>query len=131
MNKPQIIESNGKPAFVVLPYEDWRKIESLMEDAEDNAALAKFRSDHEETVPIAIVDALLAGDNPVRVYRKHRGLTLAVLAHQSDIATPYLSQIETGKRRASTDVLKRLASVLGVGIDDLMATRKLGDTETR
>jgi DNA-binding XRE family transcriptional regulator len=120
MTKPQIIESDGKPAFVVLPYDEWQRIESLIEDAEDNAALEAYHADPGRTLPADVVDALVDGKNPIRVFREHRGMTMAVLAARSGIAIPYLSQIETGKRKAGIEVLKKLAEVLAVTVDDLI-----------
>jgi DNA-binding XRE family transcriptional regulator len=120
MTKPQIIESDGKPAFVVVPIAEWRRIESLIEDAEDNAAAEAFHRNRVETFPISVADALVAGENPVRIFRKHRGMTLAAVAERCGIAVPYLSQIETGKRKASSDVLKKLAEALAVSVDDLI-----------
>jgi hypothetical protein len=120
MIKPQIIESGGKPAFVVIPYDEWSRIEALIEDAQDNAALDDFRRNPTETFPISVADALLAGDNPVRVFREFRGVTLKAIAERCAITVPYLSQIETGKRHASAEVLKKLAEALGVTVDDLI-----------
>jgi DNA-binding XRE family transcriptional regulator len=120
MIKPQIIENDGKPAFAVLPYAEWCRIESLLVDAQNNAALDTFRHNQEETFPIQVADALLAGKNPVRVFRLYRKMVQAVLADQCGIATPYLSQIETGKRKASSDILKKLSAALHVAVDDLI-----------
>jgi DNA-binding XRE family transcriptional regulator len=120
MIKPQIIEAGGKPAFAVLPYAEWQRIEELLEDAQDNAALESFRRNAEETFPVSVADSLIAGDNPIRVYRKHRKMSLSDVAEKCGIAKPYLSQIETGKRKASADVLKKLAVALGVSVDDLI-----------
>jgi DNA-binding XRE family transcriptional regulator len=120
MNKPQIIESDGKPAFVVLPFADWQRIAALIEDGEDNAALSAFRANGEETFPIAVADALIAGVNPIRVYRQYRAMTQQELAEKCGVAVPYLSQIETGKRHPSTDVIKKIADALSVSVDDLI-----------
>ena len=119
MTKPQIIEQDGKPAFVVLPISDWEQIQERLEDSSDQAALNRFREDQEETFPASVADALIAGENPVRVYRKHRGLTQHDLAKAADIAIPYLSQIESGKRTPSLDIAKNLAMSLGVSVDDI------------
>jgi transcriptional regulator with XRE-family HTH domain len=40
------------------------------------------------------------------------------------MARAYLSEIETGKKPGSVAALKRLAKVLGVDIDDLVAAHK-------
>lgn len=120
MTKLQIIEQDGKPAFAVLPIDEWRRIERLLEDASDQAAIDRWRESGEETFPAAVVYALVDGQNPVRVHREHRGLTQRALADAVGIAVPYLSQIETGKRGPSTDILKKLAEALRVSVDDLI-----------
>ncbi len=72
----------------------------------DRAALATFRerlaSGDEELIPAEIVDRLLSGENRLRVWREHRGLTIRALAEKAGLAQPYLSQIETGRRRGRT-----------------------------
>ena len=37
---PKIIEKNSKKEFVVLPYEEWLELQSVLEDAQD---LLEFR----------------------------------------------------------------------------------------
>jgi len=120
MTKPQIIESNGQPAFVVLSIAEWRRIEEILEDAADNAALDEWRSNQTETFPIAVADALIAGESPFRVFRRHRGLSQTDLARSAGISAPYLNQIEAGKRKPSTKVVKVLAGMLNVPIDALV-----------
>ncbi|MGE0211055.1 MAG: helix-turn-helix domain-containing protein, partial [Parvibaculaceae bacterium] len=39
---------------------------------------------------------------------------------KADIAQPYLSQIETGKREGTIRTMKRIAEALGVQLDDLV-----------
>jgi len=119
MTKPQIIEQDGKPAFAVVPIDEWRRIEELLEDASDQAAIDRFRDSGEETFPAEVVAALVAGENPVKVYRKHRDLTQHDLAKAAGITIPYLSQIESGKRKPSLDIAKELAVSLGVSVDDI------------
>ena len=74
----------------------------------------------EELVPAHVVDAILSGDNPVRVWKEHRGLTSKDLAQKAGISAPYLSQIESGKREGRLDALRKIAEALGVGLDDLV-----------
>jgi transcriptional regulator with XRE-family HTH domain len=71
-------------------------------------------------IPSEVTYALLDGANPVRVWREHRGLTQQQLAQAAGISVPYLSQIESGKRAGSTDVLAALARGLGRPLDDLI-----------
>ena len=67
-----------------------------------------------------MVYALLDGDNPIRVWREHRGLSQQQLAETAGISKPYLSQLEAGKREASQRVIRRLAKTLRVDLDDLI-----------
>ena len=71
-----------------------------------------------ESFPIEVVDRLLAGQNPIQVYRSHRNMTQAELA-AADIDAIYLSQLETGKRAGSTKTLAALAQALNITVDDL------------
>lgn len=73
-----------------------------------------------ESFPAEVVDRLLAGQNPIRVYRDHRGMTQGALAAAAGIHPVYLSQIETGKRTGSAKTLAAIAEALGVTVDDLI-----------
>ncbi len=73
-----------------------------------------------ESFPAEVVDRLLAGQNPIRVYRDHRGMTQGALAAAAGIHPVYLSQIETGKRTGSAKTLTAIAEALGVAVDELI-----------
>lgn len=73
-----------------------------------------------ESFPAEVVDRLLAGQNPIRVYRDHRGMTQGALAAAAGLHPVYLSQIETGKRTGSAKTLAAIAEALGVAVDDLI-----------
>ena len=120
MTKPQIIESDGKPAFVVVPYAEWSRIEEILEDAADNAALDAWVQNPTETFPASVADALIAGENAFRVFRRHRAMTQTEVAPKAGISVPYLNQIESGERRPSTRVVKGLAAALNVPVDALL-----------
>lgn len=59
----------------------------------------------EELIPAEVTYAILDGANPVRVWREQRGLTQQQLADAAGISTPYLSQIESGKRTGCPDFI--------------------------
>lgn len=75
--------------MVTIPREEYERLVRLAEDAEDAAAVARFRArlaaGEEELVPAAVVDRLLGGESPVRVWREHRGLTQSGLARASGV----------------------------------------------
>lgn len=123
MNKVQLILKEGQPEYAVLPYEIYTQ---LVDDAEMLADIraydeAKQRiADGEELIPAEVVYALLDGENPVKVWRAFRGLTQQQLAGETGISAAYLSQIETGKRTGSTDVLQKIARALDIDLDDIL-----------
>ena len=95
--------------------------DELTEIVEDRAAQAAYqRTRDEEAVPIAVVDRLLAGENPIRVWREHRGLSLIRLANAAGLGKGYLSQLERGARQGPVATIQRLAAALRVDLDDLV-----------
>ncbi|MDP3197256.1 helix-turn-helix domain-containing protein [Tabrizicola sp.] len=110
--------------YVALSRDAYDRLIEAAEDAADSAAIARFEqrlaAGEEEFVPSAIVDRILAGENLVRVWREHRGLTVSALAEMAGIAQPYLSQIETGKREGTLQTMKKIAGALRVKLDDLV-----------
>lgn len=56
---PQIIEKDGTPAFAILPIEEFRAIEELLEDLEDLRSLdeAKTENEGQPTLSLAEVQA--------------------------------------------------------------------------
>ena len=123
MSDPQVIlDDSGKPAFAVIPWQEYERLARTTEGAltdEELYDIAKATGD--ESFPIEVADRLLAGENPVKVYREYRGLTQSQLATAVALNTVYLSQIETGKRTGSAKTLAALAGALNVSVDDLIA----------
>ena len=76
--------------------------------------------DEESSLPLDVLEKLLDGEHPLKVFRRHRALTQKQLADLTGLNATYLSQIETRKRRGSTRVYRRLATALGVDIGDLI-----------
>lgn len=119
----QYLESNGQPEYAVIPVAAYHELLELAEDAEDihTADMAtRAIEDGEEVIDGAVVDALLGGENPVKVWRTYRGLTQGALGKKIDTGKSYISQIETGKRDGSVAVYKRIAEALDVDVDDLI-----------
>ena len=124
----QIIERNGKPEWAVLPYEEYLKLveqAELLEDIRDfdemNAAINRGE---EELIPAEVVNAILDGKSPIKVWREYRGLTQQQLADGIGISKPYLSQLETGKRTGTAEVLSAIAEALNVSLEQVADPRK-------
>ena len=122
MNARTIVTPAGE-RLVMLPEAEYEALLDAAEDSADRDAVATFRAKiaagEDELVPAAIVDRILAGENRIRVWRGHRGLTVSALAERSGVGQPFLSQIETGKREGTVETLRRIASDLTVTLDDL------------
>jgi hypothetical protein len=84
------------------------------EMAEDIAAYDAARADSGEVIPAEVVERLVAGDNAIKVFREWRGRKQNDVAAATDTTAAYLSQLETGHRGASIDLLRRIADELGV-----------------
>src|SRR5579871_4003086 len=57
----------------------------------------------------------------LRELRAERGETLAQTAERAGISPQYLSEIERGRKEASSEMIAALAGALGVTVADLMA----------
>ena len=123
MTKPQVIlDDGGKPAFAVIPWQEYVRLEMVDADTglTDEEIYDQAKSVGGESFPIEVADRLLAGEKAVRVYRDHRGMTQKQLARSAGINALYLSQIERGRRTGSARTLSALAEALGVDVDDLI-----------
>jgi len=110
----ELVEDLDCAELVVMTPED---LAELIEDAAATAAYHRTRN--QERLPIGVVDRLIAGENPVRVWREHRGHSLRQLAEQAGVGIGCLSQIENGERKGTVFTLKKIATALDVDIDDL------------
>jgi DNA-binding XRE family transcriptional regulator len=89
----------------------------------DAAAARKAIARNEETLTEAEMDELLAVRTPLAFWRRKRGLTQAQLAKTTGIAQGFLSEIEAGHKTGAVDALRRIASALGVSLDDIASTQ--------
>ena len=113
------IERQGK-RFVLVPEKTYGRMVEDLDDLGDIRAYDRAVAKPQEFVPADVADRLIARENPVRVWRRYRGLTQQQLAQKARISKPYLSQLESGAREASLSVLKRLAAALKLDVDDLI-----------
>jgi transcriptional regulator with XRE-family HTH domain len=57
----------------------------------------------------------------MRRMRKEQGRTLAAVARAARVSVPYLSELERGRKEASSEVLAAICDALGIGLADLLA----------
>lgn len=113
------IERDGV-RFALVPETELKGMLEALEDAADIAAYDAAMAKAKEQVPAELVDRLIAGESPIKIWREHRGMTQKQLAEAAEISTPYVSQIETGVREPTVATVKALAAALSTDIDDLV-----------
>ena len=122
--KVQIIKLNNKPEWAVLPYDLYLKLTEeaeMLQDIRDYDAIkSAIERGEEELIPSQVTFAILDGEPPVKVWREYRGLTQQQLADACHISPAYLSQIETGKRNGTTEVLITIAKALKVSLEEIV-----------
>lgn len=85
------------------------------EALEDIAAVRVIdRMRSEPVYPAEIVQRLISGEPPIKVFREHRRLSQSQLAKAAGTSAQYISQIERGDRDPGKKLLPRLAAKLSV-----------------
>ena len=99
-----IIHIAGKP-HVLVPLHDY----TLMKNAGAGQEL-----------PDELLQKItLAAQSPIKLIRKHRGMTQDDLATAAGLSRPYLTEIETGRKEGSIRSLKAIAKALNVSLERL------------
>jgi DNA-binding XRE family transcriptional regulator len=121
---------------VTLPRVEYEALLRRLEDAEDNAALDRleeriekegFAAATADYLPVELVERLVAGEHPIRVWRAHRGMTREALAALAGVSPSYLTEIETRRKPGSIAAIIKLAVALRVSLDDIAAWLKPED----
>lgn len=124
MPRLQVIETPGGERMAVIPLKEYEELRGAAEDLADvqayDRAMQNLASGKDELIPAACADRILDGENPVRVWREYRGLSVKKLAEQASISSAYVSQIESGERNGSLATMKALAAALSLDLDDLV-----------
>lgn len=101
----QIIKKDGKPAFAVIPYEEYLGLLPTEEDA---------------TVPHEVVSLVIKkGMNLVKAWRTYLGFTQREVAKRAGISQAALSQMEKSTNELRTMTLEKLAHAMGISIEQL------------
>lgn len=118
INDLQVIKgTDGAPEYVLVPVDLYEDMAEAF--AAERAALADARDTMDDALPMDMIEALLAGENPIAVWRKHRGLSQQELADRVGVAQSNIARAEKGgDLRVST--LRAIAGALGCAMDDLI-----------
>ena len=119
----QIVEIGGQK-IAMLPAEEFDRLVEQLEDRADIAAAERAErrrlTGEEEFIPFETVKAIMDGENALRAWRKHRGLTQEQLAAKAGVRLSTVSEIENGKAQGKPSVWRAFASVLAVSVDDIL-----------
>jgi DNA-binding XRE family transcriptional regulator len=118
----QIIEIAGQK-MAVLPEREYRHLlESAEENADVQAAIAaeERAKAGEEYVPAEVVDRLVAGEAPIRVWRQYRGLSQQALGDVVGLSKVAISRLEKGQQDTGSRNWRLLADALSVDLEDLV-----------
>ena len=123
----QVIKQGNKPEWAIVPYETYlqlvEKAEMLQDIQDYDSAKAALERGDDELVPSEVVYAILDSENAIKVWREYRGLSQQEAAEKAGISVPYLSQLETNKRKGSIDVLTAIAKVLHVSLENIVPSQ--------
>lgn len=107
--------------FAVVPWALYERCLEAMEDAKDiadaKAIESNIKSGEGEYYPSEIVDAMIDGENMVKVFREYRGLTQEALAAKINKSVELIRKIESGKSEGSISTIKAIAEALNVDIN--------------
>jgi len=112
--KAYLFDRSDPDDLVLIAHGD---LEQMIEDRLVEAACRYTRD--QEIVPHNVARRLVAGDNPITVWREHRGMTLRALAEVAGLDPGYVSQLENRKRAGPVATIKKLAAALRLDLDDL------------
>ena len=107
---PQIITQNGKPAFAVIP---WDEYQSLVRN--------QVTPDESDICfPNEVVKANVRGDGLIKAWREYFKLTQAELAVKAGMKQSALARMESSSRTPRKSTLAKLAKALGISVDQLI-----------
>eukprot|EP00439_Symbiodinium_sp_Y106_P088968 s1_g1504.t1 len=119
--EPQLVYGpSGDALYALVPVAEYEQLKRAAEDIADiKAANEALVGDRADLIPAEVVHRIADGENPVRVWREHRGLKGVELARAAGISPAYLSEIETGKKDGTFRTMTAIGHCLGLPLDDL------------
>jgi len=109
---PTILETNGRPAFVVLPYDEYVKLSGKPNH------VGRIPSDG--TTPHEVMRlAVKNGWSMMRAWREHLGLTQAEMARRLEIRQPSYAAMEAPDAKPKKATRQRIAAAMGITQEQL------------
>ncbi len=106
----QTIDYHGSPAFVLVPWEEFKRVRPLLEGD-------KARS---TGIPQAVVEAHILGNVPmIRAWREHIGITQEELATRMGVSQAAVAKLEKLDAKPRAVTFKKVAEALGISAAQL------------
>ena len=106
----QTIDYQGNPAFVLVPWDDFKRIRPLLQD--DN-----IRS---TGIPQAVVEAHILRAIPmIRAWREHIGITQRELATRIGVSQAAVAKLEKPNAKPRRATLEKIAKALGISVEKI------------
>ncbi|WP_299639620.1 helix-turn-helix transcriptional regulator [uncultured Ruegeria sp.] len=96
------------------------RFEDHVDDFIAREVMNNLKSGREELVPASVVGRLLNDENPVTVWREHRGLSVRKLAELSGVNRVQIGDIEQRGKTGSVITVAKLAKALKIETGDLI-----------
>ncbi|WP_375409403.1 helix-turn-helix domain-containing protein [uncultured Methylobacterium sp.] len=113
-------------AIGILPEAEFERRSALAEDATDARTIAasqdRLHNNNDELLTQFDLDRLRAAATPLAFWRDKRGLTISALAALVRTEVAVLAAMEQNERAGAIDLYRKLATALGIDVDDLVAT---------
>lgn len=110
--------------MITIPRKEYARLVEAAEDLEDiqayDEAMRRMTNGEDELIPSELVDRLLGGESPLKIWREHRGYSQNELARLSGVNRIQIGDIEERGKTGSVVTLKRLAAALNLDVDDLI-----------
>ncbi|MDA8134229.1 MAG: type II toxin-antitoxin system prevent-host-death family antitoxin [Desulfobacteraceae bacterium] len=107
---PQIISQNGKPAFAVIPWDEYQALTHKQAGADES----------DVWFPNEVVKANVRGESLIKAWREYFRLTQAELALKAGMKQSALARLENGNANPRTATLSKLAEALGITVEQLI-----------
>lgn len=106
----QTIDIHGKPVFVLVPWEEFKRVRPLLEGDKARAT----------GIPQEVVEAHVLNDVPmIRAWREHIGITQGELTARMGVSQAAVAKLEKTDAKPRGVTLKKVAEALGISAAQL------------
>lgn len=92
--------------LVIMPLSEYNDLKKMAVESIEKGA--------EELFPVDILDRVLNGESPIRIFREYRKMSVSKLAEMCGLTQPAISHYESGVRQPSKETFEKIAHSLSV-----------------